>query len=169
MSASIVFNYAFSILLNSNSKIGIRGSLVGTITGAIIYGSVAGTCVNIGAAIASGLFAGFISAFFYEKIYPKLNDSSVRDSFGLINIWVISFLGTFFISPIVLKTYYNYSVDLPTLYPSNSPTTAYLVSNIGSAGWALVYVGISVAIGLIGGLIVGLLLKLVERLNTRYF
>ena len=65
MSASIIFNYAFSILFSPNSKIGIRGSLVGTITGAIMYGSVAGTSINIGAAIAVGLVAGFISALFF--------------------------------------------------------------------------------------------------------
>jgi hypothetical protein len=65
MSASIIFNYAFSILLSSNYKMGIRGSLIGTISGAIMYGPVAGTCINIGAAIATGLFAGFLSAVFF--------------------------------------------------------------------------------------------------------
>ncbi len=31
------------------------------------------------------------------------------------------------------------------------------------AGWALVYVGISVGIGLTGGILIGLLLKTIER------
>jgi hypothetical protein len=159
MSASIIFTYAFSILLNPNSKIGIRGSLVGTITGAIMYGPVAGTCINIGAAIAVGLLAGAISAFFFEKIYPKLNASNITDSFGLGVVWIAAFLGTFIVTPTVLKTYYNYSVDLPTLYPQNSPSSAYFISNKDVAGWSLVYVGISVGIGLVGGIIIGLLLK----------
>lgn len=65
MSASIIFNYAFSILLNGRSRLSVRGSLLGTISGAIMYGSVAGTSINIGAAIAVGLLAGFFSALFY--------------------------------------------------------------------------------------------------------
>lgn len=65
MSASIIFNYAFSILLNSSGKISLRGSLLGTISGAIMYGSVAATSINIGAAIAVGLLAGFFSALYY--------------------------------------------------------------------------------------------------------
>lgn len=73
LSASVIFTYAFSVLFNSQGKIGIRGSIIGTLTGAIIYGPVAGTCINIGAAIASGLFAGIFSALFFEKIYSKVN------------------------------------------------------------------------------------------------
>lgn len=82
--------------------------------GAIIYGPVAGTCINIGAAIASGIFAGFFSTFFYKKIYPKLNASGVRDTFGLFSIWIISFIATFLIAPIVIKAYYNNGINLTT-------------------------------------------------------
>lgn len=159
MSASIIFNYAFSTFFNAHSKFGIRGSLVGTISGAIMYGSVAGTCINIGAAIAVGLFAGFLSALFFEKIYPTLNRNHVTDTFGITFILIVSFLGTFFIAPTVIKTYYNYSVNLPTLNATNSATTINYISNLDAAGWALVYVGISMAIGLAGGLIVGLVAK----------
>jgi predicted PurR-regulated permease PerM len=76
--------------------------------GAILYGPVAGTCVNIGAAIAIGLTAGFISSLFFKKVYPKLNEQGVRDSFGIILVLLISFLATFVFSPIVIKAYYNY-------------------------------------------------------------
>ncbi len=65
LSASVIFNYAIGIVINPTTKIGIRGSLLGTITGAIMYGSVAGTAIKIGAAIAVGLVAGATSAFFY--------------------------------------------------------------------------------------------------------
>lgn len=159
MSASIIFNYSFSILLNSKSKISVRGSLIGTISGAIMYGSVAGTCINIGAAIAVGLLAGFLSALYYEKLCVKVNASNIRDSFGYLNILVVSIIGTFMIAPIVLKTYYNYSVNLPPLQPSNA-ATGYFLGNLDIAGWVLVYVGVSLAIGILGGLIFGLILRL---------
>jgi hypothetical protein len=168
LSASIIFNYAFSVLLNPRHKIGIRGSIVGTLTGAIMYGPVAGTSTNIGAAIAVGLIAGLVSAFFYEKIYPKLNGSLIRDPFGLVNIWIVAFLGTFVVAPIVLSTYQYYSVDLPTLYPQNT-SAGNFISKKDVAGWALVYVGVSVGIGLGAGVVLGLMLKVFERINIRYF
>jgi len=80
-----------------------------------MYGPIAGTCTNIGAAIAIGLFSGFLSALFYKKIYKKTNQNGVRDSLGLIGIGVISLMATFFIAPIVIKTYSNFSVNLTTL------------------------------------------------------
>jgi hypothetical protein len=169
LSASVIANYAGSVLLNHKAKLGIRGSLVGTITGAIIYGPVAGTCINIGAAIACGLIAGFVSAVFFEKIFPLVNGSTVKDSFGLIGVLLVSFLGTFVVSPTVLKTYYNYSVDLQTLHPSNVVSSAYTVTNIDSVGWVLVYVGVSAGIGLIAGLIVGLIMKFIEQKSTKSF
>lgn len=169
LSASVIANYAGSVLLNHKAKLGIRGSLVGTITGAIIYGPVAGTCVNIGAAIACGLIAGFVSALFFEKIFPLVNGQTIKDSFGLIGVLFVSFLGTFVVSPTVLKTYYNYSVDLQTLHPANSISTAYTITNIDSVGWLLVYVGVSAGIGLVGGLVIGLIMKFIEQKSTKSF
>nr|BAK01027.1 predicted protein [Hordeum vulgare subsp. vulgare] len=169
MSASIIAHYSLTILLKPSSKIGIRGSLIGTITGAIVYGSVAGTSINIGAAIAVGLAAGALSAVYFEKVYPNINGEKIRDTFGLGSIWIVAFLGTFLIAPTVLKTYYNYSVDLPTLYPQNTPPSTYIISNLDVAGWALVYVGVSIAIALLGGLVMGIVLKLLARDNSRNF
>lgn len=165
----MIANYATEIVINPRNKIGIRGSLLGTITGAIMYGSVAGTSINIGAAIAVGIIAGSLSAFFYQKVYPKMNGESIRDSLGLAIVWVVAFLGTFVIAPIVLKTYYNYSVDLATLYPQNSPTGSFFISSKDVAGWSLVYVGISVGIGLLAGILIGLLLKVLEKKNIKSF
>jgi hypothetical protein len=76
---------------------------------------VAGTCVNIGAAIASGLFAGLISAVAYRKIYKKINEKSLFDSYGALNTLFISFFGTFVIAPIILIAYYNRTWILTTL------------------------------------------------------
>lgn len=166
MSASIIFNYAFSILLNSRSKISLRGSLLGTISGAIMYGSVAATSINIGAAIAVGLLAGFLSALYYEKIYAKVNETNIRDSFGYLNILIVSFIGTFIIAPTTLKTYYNYNVSLTTL--QSSKITTGFIGNLDIAGWVLAYVGISIAIGLASGLIIGLILRCLERRSVRF-
>ena len=126
-----------------------------------MFGPVAGTCSNIGAAIACGLFAGFLSAGFYHKIFPKLNKNGICDAFGLNLILIVSFMGTFVISPIVIRTYYNYSVVLQTLASVNSPTGK-IITNVDAAGWSLVYVGIAVGLGLACGLVVGLLLKCLE-------
>ena len=156
LSASVVSTYAFSILFGE--KIGVRESLIGTISGAVIYGAVAGTCINIGASIAVGILAGFVSALYFTKIYRKLNEKHVYDTMGLFSTLVISFLGTFFVAPIVLKTYYNYSVSLPTLN-STSVTTGSAITNSNTAGWVLVYVGISMGIGLTTSLVINLIMK----------
>lgn len=134
-----------------------------------MYGSVAGTSVNIGAAIAVGIIAGSISAFFYEKAYPKLNGNTVRDALGMGIVWVVALLGTFVVAPIVLIAYYENSVDLPTLYPQNNPTGQFFISSKDVAGWSLVYVGISVGVGLVGGILVGLLLKSLEKGSIKNF
>jgi hypothetical protein len=89
-----------------------------------------------------------------------LNKEATRDSLGSIVFLIISFLGTFFIAPTVIKTYYNYDVVLPTLFSSR-------ITNVDAAGWLLVYVGVSLGIGLGAGLISGLLLKAMDR-ETSY-
>ena len=66
MSASVISNTIFSILLRG--RIGFKESLVGTITGAIMYGSVAGVNLNIGAALTIGLVSGIISALYYYLV-----------------------------------------------------------------------------------------------------
>jgi hypothetical protein len=79
---------------------------------------------------------------------------------GSIVFLVVSFLGTFFIAPTIIKTYYNYDILLPTL--NNTAITS-----VDAAGWLLVYVGISLGIGLGGGLISGLLLKAMDRATLK--
>jgi hypothetical protein len=106
---------------------------------------------------------------YFERVLPKLNRGWVRDGLGLLGILLVSLLGTLLIAPTVIKAYYNYSVDLPTLYPQNSPTSNYAIGNADSAGWALVYVGVSMGIGLAAGLLVGLLMKAIERPTCKYF
>lgn len=131
--------------------------------GAILYGPVAGTCINIGAAIACGILAGFSSAIFYKKVYPKINETVVWDSLGLLNIWVVSFVATFLISPIVIRTYYNYTVNLSTLSVSSIDVLGSAILDVTSAGWSLIYVGITVGIGLGCGFIVGFILRTIDK------
>jgi len=163
LSASVIATYIFAILLGGG-KIGMRESILGTIMGAVIYGPVAGTCMNIGAAIATGIAAGFLSALFFHKVYAKINENGIRDSYGIVLIFVISFLGTFLISPTVIKTYYNYNVNLTTFETSQSDLTGGAV-NINAARWVLVYVGISIGIGLSTGAVVGIILMIVDKVT----
>jgi len=65
MSASVIFYNAFAVLIGSRKRVEIRGSMIGTLSGAIMYGPIAGTCENIGASIAVGIFAGTLSAFYF--------------------------------------------------------------------------------------------------------
>jgi hypothetical protein len=132
---------------------------MGTIMGAVMYGPVAGTCTNIGASIATGIIAGLFSALFFHKVYFKINENGYRDSFGIVLIFLISFFGTFVISPTVIKTYYNYSVDLTTLETSVFDSMGKSI-NIDAAGWVLVFVGVSVGTGSSTGLLVGFFLRL---------
>lgn len=73
------------------------------------------------------------------------------------------------IAPTVLKTYYNYNVNLPTLYPQGVSTSTSYISNKDTIGWILVYVGVSMGIGLFSGIFISLLLKISERILHKYF
>lgn len=126
------------------------------IGGAIIAGPVAGTLDNIGSFMALGTFAGIISAIYFGKVHPKINRHTIFDTYGAIYIALISFLGTMFISPIVIIGMVRNDVNSNLLMNVLIPDSA-------SAGWVLVYVGISVGIALVGGLFVGLILKCFGR------
>lgn len=138
---------------------GLRDCIFGTITGGIIYGPVAGTAVNVGAAIASGLFSGLISALFNKFVYSKLNANQLRDSYGVSNTLLVSFLGGFLIAPIILIAYYHRDWILTTFEVSNFDKEGLPLVNASIAGWILSYVGVSIAIGLLSGAVAGALLS----------
>ena len=71
------------------------------IGGAIMCGPIAGTMDNIGSFMAIGMVAGIISAIYFGKVNSSINKSSVFDTYGIIYILIVSFLGTFFVSPLV--------------------------------------------------------------------
>jgi hypothetical protein len=121
------------------------------IGGAIMAGPIAGTLDNIGAFMAIGTFAAIISALYFYKIHPKLNATRVRDTYGALYIAIVSFLGTFFVAPLVLIGMVNNGVFSNLLMNST-------LTNSEIAGWSLSYVGISIAIALVAGFAVGTLL-----------
>lgn len=126
------------------------------IGGAIMAGSIAGTLDNIGAMMAIGTFAGIVSAIYFGYIHNKINRNSVFDTYGVFYIFIVSLLGTMLVAPIVLSGMWNSNV-------LSNQLDRVTVSTLSSAGWALVYVGISVGIALVSGLIIGLFLRCLGR------
>ena len=126
------------------------------IGGAIMSGAIAGTLDNIGAMMAIGTFAGTVSALFFSFVYPKMNRNSVIDTYGVFYIFIVSLLGTMMVAPLVLRGMYNGGV-------LSNQLNNVVVSSWNSAGWSLVYVGISFGIALVGGFILGLFLRCLGR------
>lgn len=171
LSGSVIFSCAGSILFGGKKEptnatvkrgIDVRDCVFGTITGGISFGAVAGTAVNIGAAIASGLFAGLFSSLAYKFLYKRINLNKLYDSYGVINVLMVSFFGTFAITPVILIAYYNLYWILTTLEVSNFDTAGLPLINSSIVGWVLIYVGISMGIGIVAGLITGLFLRMIS-------
>ena len=158
--ASVFTNMFMSALLKN--RIGLREVNFGMIGGAIIAGPVAGTLDNIGAFMAMGTFAGLISSIYFAYIHPKLNNTRVSDVYGALYVAIISFLGTFFIAPLVYIGMVRNSVFSNLLM--GSPLT-----NGDVAGWCLSYVGISVGVALITGFGLGAILWIFQREVIREF
>ena len=72
-----------------------------------MFGSIAQVCNNIGAAMATGSFAGLFSAFFYHKIYTKINRRRVFDTLGITLIALVSLIATLGVAPLVIFSYYT--------------------------------------------------------------
>lgn len=115
-------------------------------------GTIAGTLDNIGAMMALGTFAGIINVLYFRYVHLKINRNRVFDTYGVLYIFIVSLLSTFFINPIVLIGMYD-----NTVY-SNLLNNIF-VTSFETAGWSLTYMGISIAIALVSGLFVGLVLK----------
>jgi len=155
LSASVFTNIFISVL--RKNKIGLREVQFGMIGSAILAGPIAGTLDNIGAFMAMGTFAGIISALYFGYIHHRrINEIRVRDTYGAIYIAIISLLGTFFVAPLVLIGMVRNTVN-------SSLLMGVPITNADVAGWSLVYVGISVGIGLVSGFGVGALMMCMER------
>jgi hypothetical protein len=160
LSASTFTTMFMSSILKK--RLGLRELHFGIIGGAILAGPVAGTMDNFGAFMAIGTFAGIVNAIYFAKIDPKINGSSILDTYGGLYILIISFLGTMLVQPVVLIGMHNNDVQSNLL-------DNVLVDNYNSAGWSLIYVGLSVGIALFGGLITGIATKSFGRENGKEF
>ncbi len=132
------------------------------IGGALLAGPIAGTLDNFGVMMAIGTFAGIISALYFGFVHNKINRHSVFDTYGVLYIFIISLLGTFMVAPLVLRGMWNNNV-------LSNQLNRVLVSSLDSAGWSLVYVGISVGVALVSGLIIGAFLKCFDRKILKEF
>ena len=117
-----------------------------------------------------GLLAGLVSGIYMQTLHKAINRTYVYDSLGLFGPFLIcSFIGSMVVAPSVLdrlvlnpaKT--NFSIDAE----NNTPT-------VETVGFQLVYVGISLGIGLLSGLVAGLFSMCEEDkfglfANSRFF
>lgn len=112
-------------------------------------GSAAPFIHNIGIVIMIGAVAGFLSGIYMRTIHLRVNKTNVIDLMGLFGPFLISALGgSLVVTPAALAYYFNQGIvnqSFGLLYP------------LSLAGWQLIYVGISAAIGLGAGLLAGLM------------
>ena len=102
--------------------------------------------------MALGAFAAVINVIYFGVIDGKMNKRNVTDTYGAGYIFLISFLGTMFIAPLVIVGMVNNGVR------SNLLVNLALTER-NSAGWALIYVGISAGVAIVGSLLTGLFIK----------
>jgi hypothetical protein len=157
MSTSVVCSYIFSALFNKGN-VGIREAMLGTITGGVLVGSVAAFPYNLTIALTVGAIAGLISAFWLSFIHPRINNSSVFDSHGILgSFWLASIFGGVVFAPSLIQQYVNYGIG-ENLYGTTlfGDTEYNFVTN--SAGFHLVYAGIAAGVGSAFGGITGIIM-----------
>lgn len=152
--ASVFTNMFISAL--TKNRLGLREIQFGMIGGAIMAGPIAGTLDNIGAFMAIGTFAAILSALYFGYIHSRLNSTRVRDTYGALYIAIVSFLGTFFVAPLVLIGMVRNDVASNLLMNS-------VLTNADIAGWSLAYVGISIGIALIAGFSIGAFMMCIQH------
>jgi hypothetical protein len=93
----------------------------------------------------------------------------VRDTFGLLSIWIISLFATLIIAPIVIAVYYHNGTTLTTLQTSRADGVGSTIDNARAAPTLLAYVGITLGIAFFSGLIVGAIMKAVDKYTAAEF
>lgn len=125
----------------------------GSLSGAIFFGSVASFTTNIAAPIAVGIASGFFSVLYNKILLKKVNKNQLYDSLGIFGpIFFTSILSTAVLSPIVIKAFFDYSLD--TL-----PLEGSVISSSGQSGWMLIYFGISSGMGLLTGMLISTIMR----------
>ncbi len=148
LTGSVLGTYIGSALVG-RGRVGFKEALVGTITGGIIMGDAAPALHNIGLTIMIGAIGGFFSGLYMRLIHPRVNRTNILDAMGLFGPFLItSLLGSLVVTPAIIIWYSNQGV----VNQGIGTTYRYTL-----AGWQLVYVGISAALGIGCGLFAGIL------------
>jgi ammonia channel protein AmtB len=149
--SSTISTIAFEIFMNKKPT--LTHIFSGSISGAILFGSVASFTTNIAAPIAVGLASGFFSALYNKILLKKVNKNQLHDSLGIFGpIFFTSILSTAVLSPIVIKSFSEYSLNTPPLEGS-------VISSSGQSAWMLIYCGISSGMGLLTGMIISTIMR----------
>lgn len=150
ISGSTVGVYIGSAALGraDNSRIGFKDVIIGAITGGVCLGSTAPILSNSGIAILVGVISGVISGAYMKKIHPIVNKTYIYDCMGLLGpILLSSLLGSAVVTPLCLLWYYQNdyrNIGIAAGYP------------ISLVGWQLIYVAVSIGIGIVAGVVTGL-------------
>lgn len=148
LTGGVIGTYVGSLIFGKG-RVGYKEALVGTISGGIIMGSGSAIIDSIGIVIMIGAIAGLFSGFYMRVLHPRINRNTIYDYLGLFGPFFISaFLGAFVVAPAALIRYHKHGI-----IPQSIGVSYYY----SLAGWQLVYVGISLGIGIGSGLFVGLL------------
>ena len=115
--------------------------------------------------MATGSFAGLFSAFFYHKIYTKINRRRVFDTLGITLIALVSLIATLGVAPLVIFSYYTYKTLLPTL-PNTTDSTGTAITSSTLVRYMIQYVGITAAVGSVSGIVIGALMKIFDKFDA---
>jgi hypothetical protein len=118
--------------------------------GGIVLGAAAPILFNIGIVIMIGTVVGLINGVVMRFLRPTINSDRAKDVLGLFGPFAIaSLIGAFVIVPSTVIVIYNRLQPLPFNNIIHFP--------ISLAGYQLIYMGISIGIGLGGGVLTALL------------
>lgn len=141
---SIIGTFVGSAVVGGG-RVGYKEVLTGSISGAVVMGSAAPLIVNIGIILMIGSVTGFLCGIYMRVIHVRINVNNVKDVVGLFGPFAIaSLLGSLVVTPSALSVMYNRSITFP--FNNVVPPQNY-------ASYQLIYVGITIAIGIIGGLV----------------
>lgn len=103
-SGSIVSSIAISCIING--IVTLHTINMAVISGALQISIIGGFIATPYVALLVGAFAGIVTSLLSTFVYRKINNTNIRDSKGLIVIYLINcMLCSYFICPIIIKAY----------------------------------------------------------------